>query len=123
METLLIEFATKLALAFGEDAAKLIVAFLQGFVELREKRGEQTLLLPTLLGYWFIAADHQVTSDGKPLDNDAKKAYVKNIMEVWAHGVGLDLRDSFKEALIKTAFLQRVMESGQAIVFETIEKK
>ena len=126
MEALMLALApvfAKLAMSLGEDAAALIQAFIVGFVKLRAVRGEKALLLPQLIGWWCIAADEQKNADGSPMTNDQKHAYVRNIIEVWARGLGLDLSSSFMDALIKSEMLKRLETQGIDTVKDIMEGK
>ena len=42
--------------------------------------------------------------------------YVRNIIETWAKGLGLDPSTSFKDALIKSEMLKRGQAAGREVV-------
>ena len=116
MEAAIIAILTQLGIQAGTDAAEFLTVFLGGFLKLRIEKGGQGLILPTLIHWWMIAAEDQRNIDGSSLTNDQKHAYVKNLITDWSAGVGLDLRESFKDALIKIGALQRTQTAGTEIV-------
>ena len=121
MEALMLALApvfAKLAMTLGEDATKMIQAFIVGFVKLRAARQEKALLLPQLIKWWCMAADEQRNSDGSLLSKEEKHAYVKGIVDVWAKDLKLDLAASFTDALIKSEMLRRLEEAGVEAVRE-----
>ena len=112
MEAALLAIVAQLGIALGEEAATFLTVFVQGFLTLRFEKGSKGLILPQLVHWWMVAADTQRHEDGTLYTGEEKHAYVKNIMDVWANGVGLDLKDSFKDALIKVGMMQRLKQAG-----------
>ena len=77
MEVLMLALApvfAGLAMTLGEDATKMIQAFIVGFVKLRAVREGKALLLPQLIKWWCIAADEQRNPDGSLLSKEEKHA-------------------------------------------------
>ena len=116
MDAALTAILTQLALHIGEDFAAFIGAFIADIVALRKARADKAMILPQLIHWWCVAADEQLNPDGSAMTNEQKHAYVIGIIRVWAKGLGLDLSQSFQDALVKAEMMKRLQEVGGAAV-------
>jgi len=110
-----------LAAQIGVDAAEFIAAFVGGFIKLRLVRGERAFVLPQLVHWWMVAAKDQHNADGTPFTDEQKHAYVKNLITLWAQGEGVDLKSSFKDALIKMGWLKMLQDAGTEAIKVTTQ--